>query len=376
MTQTCQILDSLRPLWANQGLQYHRRIRLWDSIIGQSAPCKTTATSMQESEAQTLEQLYSPWYDAGFASDSGRSGEWAMGDENVRELLKTLQSATGHTGSALLHEEQEREIACEVEKESQVSRPPIYKPCQHQVHEDICHFVRSGKFPGNSPSKSVTLAFWGLKHSSVGKTEYPDALGPRLYATLDFDRTVLISPGDLTDDFCKPVNWVLSGVHSDDLIIVSQYEANHILPMVRQSENSRLSIYAPRITKPMRSFKDLDFFGVGAITPTPAELMTQYLELFSGSLYFESFEDYKNFRYLLGLLTDDLGDIPESDMTNDGFVKPSARLRLSWPLISPFAVSPLPFLSALVQMRTKGSAFQQSHMGSIIQATPLTAGRF
>ncbi|KAJ5372427.1 Protein of unknown function DUF3645 [Penicillium concentricum] len=100
------------------------------------------------------------------------------------------------------------------------------------------------------------------------------------------------------------------------------------------------------------------------------------LEMFSGSLYFSSFEDYKNFRWFSGLLTDDLGEIPDGGVTNEGFVKFNTRLQLQWPINSPFLENPIPFFAALVHIRTKGNGYQQSHVGSIIKAMPLSAERF
>ncbi|KAJ5680695.1 hypothetical protein N7536_011834 [Penicillium majusculum] len=378
MIQTCQTLDSLRPLWANQGLQYHKKMSLWDLLVEQRNPAREIASSMQEREARTLSQLYAPWDEDEESTHTYNITEGDLKNGEVQELLKTLQSTAEHVvTSAYLHEEQERELACEVEREQQVFRPPSYTPCKHNLHDDIRHFAKFGEFPGNQPSKAVTLAFHGLANTSAGKLYHPHSLGSGLYSTLDFNETVEISPNDPMDDFCKQVNWILSSVHSDVLIIVSQWEANELINIVRKSQNARLNIYAPRLTKPMRSFRHLDFFGIGANIPTqPNDTMTRCLEMFSGSLYFASFEDYQNFRSFLGLVTDGLGDIPEGGMTNEGFVKFFTRLELEWPVDSAFVKSPLPFLAALVHIRTKGNGYQQSHVGTIIKAMPLSAEWF
>ncbi|KGO72346.1 Protein of unknown function DUF3645 [Penicillium expansum] len=378
MVQTCQTLDNLRPLWANQGIQYHRRISLWDLLVEQRNPSKETANSMQEPEAQTLSQLYAPWNENKATTDGHNVAEWDVNNAQIRQLLETLQSTANHVvTSTYLHEEQEREIACEVELEQQVFRPPSYTPNSHKLHDDIQYFANFGKFPGNQSSKAVTLAFQGLVNTSAGKLYHPNPLGPGLYSTLDFNQTVKISQNDLMDDFCKQVNWILSSLHSDVLIIVSQWEANGLINIIRKSENTRLNLYAPRVTKPMRSFRHLDFFGIGANIPTrPNTTMTRCLEMFSGSLYFSSFEEYKDFRAFLGLLTDDLGEIPDGGMSNEGFVKFFTRLQLQWPTDSPFVQNPLPFLSALFHIRTKGNGYQQSHVGTIIKAMPLSAERF
>ncbi|KAJ5801125.1 uncharacterized protein N7518_003193 [Penicillium psychrosexuale] len=380
MVQTCQALDNVRPLWANQGLQYHKKIILWDSIVGQSDPStkSKTASSIQEPEARTLSQLYAPWDEDRRGRNGHQMPEWNVNNEQVQELLKTLQSTPGHIAtSAYLHEEQEREIACEVEREEQISRPPSYEPEDHNLHDDIRYFANFGKFRDKKPSKAVTLAFQGLENTSAGKENHPRLLGPRLYSTVDFNQTVKISKNNVMDDFCTQVNWILSSVHSDVLIIVSQYEANELINIVRKSENVRLNIYAPRLTKPMRSFRYLDFFGVGANIPTqPDDTMTRCLEMFSGSLYFSSFEDYNDFRSFLELLTDNLGGIPDDAMTNEGFVKYFSRMQLQWPIDSPFVENPIPFLGALIHIRTKGMGYQQSHVGTLVKTMPLSAERF
>ncbi|KAJ5124142.1 uncharacterized protein N7515_007967 [Penicillium bovifimosum] len=377
MLQTCDALDNLRPLWANQGLQYYRKIALWDLLVKESNASTQVAVSMQEPEAKTLLQHYLP-------SDADRLSvldDTAPNDSNiedVRVLLNALRSTTGQSvSSAYLHEEQEREIACEVERERQVARPPNYIPHQHRLHEDIEYFAKFGKFPGDHPSRSaLTLAFEGLANTSVGDTQYPNGLGPGLYSSWDFIQTVQVREHDMEDEFSKPPHWVLSSVHNNDLVIVSQYEANAVLPIVRQSKHTRLNIYTARFTKPMRSFGNLDFFGIGSGCPMPTQRMRCCLELFAGSLYFDNFEEYKYFRYFLGLLTENYENIPQEGITSEGFVEFFTRFRLRWPLDSPFMVNPLPFLAALVDIRTRGGGYQQSHVGSVIRAIQLTPETF
>ncbi|KAJ5124379.1 uncharacterized protein N7515_008204 [Penicillium bovifimosum] len=380
MLQTCDALDNLRPLWANQGLQYYRKIALWDLLVKdvkESNPPTQVAIAMQEPEGKTLLQHYLP-------SDADRVSaldDIAPDDPNIEEvrvLLDALRSTTGQAvRSAYLHEEQEREIASEVEREREVARPPNYIPHKHRLHKDIVYFAKFGKFPGDQPSRSaLTLAFEGLTNTSVGDTEYPDGLGPGLYASWDFIRTVQVRENDIEDEFCKAPHWVLSSVHNNDLLIVSQYEANAVLPIIRRSTHSRLNIYTARFTKPMRSFGNLDFFGIGSGCPMPTQRMRCCLELFAGSLYFDNFEEYKYFRDFLGLLTGHYENIPQGGITSEGFVKFFTRFRLRWPLDSPFMVNPLPFLAALVDIRTRGGGYQQSHVGSVIRAIQLTPETF
>lgn len=83
-----------------------------------------------------------------------------------------------------------------------------------------------------------------LKKTSVGKTSYPSSLlGVELYITTDFINAVRISHNHMLDEFLKPVNWVHSSVHNNYLVIISQYEANVLVPIVLNSNNSSLHIY-------------------------------------------------------------------------------------------------------------------------------------
>lgn len=128
----------------------------------------------------------------------------------------------------------------------------------------------------------------------------------------------------------------------------------------------------------MPSFEKLDFFGVGAdVGPgQPSSRTSLALELFAGSLYRSSFEEYRNLRLFLGLMTDDIKNAPEEGISSDGYVSEPTRRLLKWPIFCPFMDNPLPFLKALIHMRTRGQGHQQSHLGSIIEARLLTEERF
>lgn len=170
----------------------------------------------------------------------------------------------------------------------------------------------------------------------------------------------------------------MSTVHSIELLILSQFEANSLLPEIRKSEHTRLHIYAPGTAKTMCSFRNLNFLSVSvsAEDHLPAEEVTRDLELFAGSLFFNSFIDYRSFRHYLALVTDSLDDIPEGATSNEGFVAEESREALMWPVDSPFKENPLPFLDALANMRSEGHGYSQSHVGSILESTILTSDQF
>lgn len=372
--QTCDTLGSLKPLWASQGLQHYKKNRLWSMLIEGSQPAQDVVSCIQEPEAQTLSQLYDP-------SDTPRTSSLNdyidSSDRIVRELLVTQSRTSGHAGCSTLHEEQERQITHEVQREQQVCRPPKQSPLPHRVHEDIRHFVKHGKFLEKGTT-ATCLAFDGLHKTSAGRFNLPQSLGSRLYNSNDFVKTVKRAKGTVDDQFLKPVHWILSNIHNHDLLLLSQHEANELLPDIRISENTSLHVYSPKTSKTMQSFDDLTFLTIGERRNEwhwPREII-QDLALFSGNLYFDSFLAYENFRYFLGLVAGSCSNIPEGRITNEGFVDEETRRLVGWPTQSPFQCSPLPFLKTLFNMRSKGHGFSQSHIGMILDVRVLTATHF
>ncbi|KAJ5136400.1 hypothetical protein N7448_004954 [Penicillium atrosanguineum] len=375
LMQTCDTLQSLKPLWASQGLQHYKKNRLWSSLIEDSTRAQDVVSCIQEPEAQTLSQLYDP-------SDVPRASSLNEyidpSDLTVRELLTARSSATsGHAGGPTLHEEQERQITHEVQRERQVCRPPKQTPLLHHVHEDIRHFVKHGKVPDKGTT-AACLAFDGLRKTSAGQFNLPQSLGSRLYTSDDFVKTVKRAKNTADDQFLKPVHWILSNIHNHDLLLLSQHEVNELLPDIRMSKQASLHVYSPKRSKTMRSFNDLAFLVVGERRNEwhwPPELI-QDLALFSGNLYFKTFLAYENFRHFLGLVTGSCSNIPEGRVTNEGFVDEETRRLVGWPTQSPFMCSPLPFLRALFNLRSKGHGFSQTHIGMILDVRVPTANQF
>ncbi|CEJ62533.1 hypothetical protein PMG11_11030 [Penicillium brasilianum] len=374
LTQTCDTLESLRPLWASQGLQHYKRDRLWYMLTEGSTSAQDVVARIEEAEAQTLSELYDPSHMPGtFTLD-----EYIDPSEpKVRELLVESLASVGIAGGPTLHEEQERQITHEVEREQQIYRPPKQKPLSHHVHEDIRYFVKFGQFPDNGTS-AASLAFDGLRKTSVGQFDIPPSLGAWLYASEDFVKTVKRAKATVDDQFLKPVHWVLSNSHNDDLLILSQHEANELLPDIRVSPTTKLHVYAPKTTKTMCSFDNLAFLTAGEARTDRSwsREIIQGLSLFSGSLYFEDFSAYEYFRNFLGLVTGVCGDIPEGRVSNEGFVDEETRRLIGWPTLSPFERNPLPFLRTLLNLRSKGHGFSQTHVGMVLDVRALTADHF
>ncbi|RAH70417.1 uncharacterized protein BO66DRAFT_451362 [Aspergillus aculeatinus CBS 121060] len=369
LNQTADALDTLGPLWASQGLQYHGRVSAWDRLSSEGRTLHEMIQVIQEPEAQSLSELYASWC-------TPRHNNLVDYLDKSDPMVQSLLLRVGEDQQkALLHEEQEREISPEVEREQQVFRPPKVPPACHYVHPDIRYFVTHGAFPGGRVSE-VEPAFRIFHHTSAGRFKFPGGLCPLLYATKDHIRTVTHIANNVDENFLKHAHWILSNAHNSNLLILSQYEANELLDDIRRSWKTKLHLYAPRRSKTMRAFEGLDFLTIGAcfVSHRSHTNTLQDLALFAGNLYFESYLAYKTFRAFLGLVTERSRDVPAKEVSVEGFVTPQARTE--WPVESPFKSTPLPFLGAVLDIRSRGHGYLQTHVGTILEAVPLGPSSF
>lgn len=366
LRQTCGSLRTLKPLWASQGLSYYKRIKLWDDLVGNTDSQETVAR-IQEPEARTLSELYAPW---DLTRESPPDHRYNQSDPVVQELMRAGNAAGSYPS---FHEEQERQISHEVQREQQVCRPPKVPPRPHRLHEHVRSFVRLGELPSDGTLNAIRPAFEALCQQQ-GQFDAPLSLGTHLYSSRDFIRTV---EGKQASDFWKPVRWVVSNVYDSKLLLISQYEANELIPEIRASPKTTLHVFAPRTSKWMRSFQDLRFLCTGSAMEHKRSIDDNHeLELFSGSLYFTSFKIYEGFRHFLGLVTESTSPLLGKRLLTEGFVDEQTRQEIGWPLHSPFQFNPMPFLSALFDARSKGHGYLQTHIGMILGGRELTADHF
>jgi hypothetical protein len=170
-------------------------------------------------------------------------------------------------------------------------------------------------------------------------------------------------------DFLRPVNWILSSGSGKDsiVVVISPYEANELLPVIRKSNNVRLHIYAPRVTFSMRSFSDLTFYSIpnslAGRWSAPAHVRTE-LNLFAGQLFFENEAEYESVCVLLALSKAHPG---AKKVELDGFVLPAYRTGKN----SPFKKTEIPILKKLIELRQKGKGYHRTHLGQILRGRSL-----
>ena len=363
------------PLWAVQGTRFERQRELWQACReGESLHM----TSMQaekflEPECQTLEQRYRP-------DHQERSAFYTASDHNhnLNLIWERCQMFEGlDAASSILQEEQERELAPEIESERQVQRPPVATPESHQIHPHVSLFVATGVL--TRPSEAYQPAYHTLRNTSAASFLDVSQFPSSLLATNDFCTTVTIPLGSsfVADAFQRPVRWILMGKESVacdlmHMIIISPYEANFLMPEIRKSKFVTLHPYAPRQS---RGFPSLDKFTLYTVPGDVhrgkiPDILRIQLMLFSGQLYLESYSEYQNLCAFLGVAS--VKTPAGLIVAADGFIKQSTQGRRDG-----FSQSPLKFLEVLMsRIRKDCQAIGRTHIGKIVDGQLLFPADF
>jgi hypothetical protein len=318
------------PLWAVQGERYESHKHLLDG----PNTTQEQAEGFLEDEAQSLESRYKPR-----AQDNDGSAQlvnWDMSNPSIMKVVSRCRDfeAMGF-GSAALSEEQEREFAPEIEEERQVEWPPRMKAHKHTVHADLRLLVRTGELDRNSVAWDP--AFQTLCTTTAGKLVDLDQFPRDLLVTVDFMRTVKIPPGThsssfVSDAYQRPVQFIISVPSLDrsgnisNLVAISPYEANHLLPLIRQHKKVTLYLFQPRANASFASLDQLVLYNIGRdfSLGSVSRSLTIQLNLFAGSLYLRSLSEYNELCDYLGLLR---GKAKHGQQVYaDGFIDPPAGM--------------------------------------------------
>jgi hypothetical protein len=358
--ETCKDICHQLPYWAQQGLDHYARSAAYKEYRT-NGDVGILRKAWLQSESQTLEEMY--WTASGSKSISEIKGVPSVSERIERLGVTKLVNVR-------MAEEQEREAQREVEIKSSIPtnrmRPPKVQPAQHIIHADILEFIETGKLPESSMHISPLLAPLNMVKSLESTIEW----SPSPLATADFITTILDSSGEGLTEYLRPVNWILSNGSGkkSTIVVISPYEANELLPVIRKSNTVRLHIYAPRVTSFMRSFSDLTFYTIpdSQTEPwsAPAHVRIE-INLFAGQLYFDSMEEYWSICSLLALW---MAHPNAKHSEVDGFVPPAYRTGRC----SPFARSRIPILKRLMELRRKGMSYHLTHLGHVLNGRPLS----
>ncbi|KAI6431703.1 hypothetical protein MCOR22_009894 [Pyricularia oryzae] len=140
------------PLWAVQGRRFGHQKHLWDQSqngnLSVTSMSPQQAIKFQEEEARMIEDFYKPG-----ERQSNPCCADASSHKGAASIVKhCAQFGQVNFDSAVLQEEQERELAPEIEQERQVERPRPAKPVTHKLDPVVVNFAKTGVLPAGSTS--------------------------------------------------------------------------------------------------------------------------------------------------------------------------------------------------------------------------------
>jgi hypothetical protein len=359
--ETCEDLRRSIPLWATQGMRYEEQKISWDAArIGKSFQFSPSqAQSFLEDEAQTLETRYRP--------NLGRAVRDSIGPNQENDIIDQIvdrcrEFDVWNMASKSLQEEQERELSPEIERERQVEMPDPAEPMKHRIHEDILILATTGKVkPG---STAFMYAFDSLASCTAAVHLKTSQIQSEILVTTDFRRTVKpLGMAYKSDAHQRPVQWVISstGCLSSNivrnLIIISPFEAQELLPIIEKHNAVTLHLYATRPSLEFQPLDSLDLFTVGKHMNSLyiSRSFVAQLNLFAGQVYLSTHEDYFETRKFLGLEGDCIKDLTEPDNDRSSGVKGSSKNGLRF------------FQILHTKIRRNCESISKTHLGRIMQ---------
>ena len=337
-----------KHLWENQQRRHEKHQLLWREKAQSGKSLQPAlAEKFLEPECRTLMETYRPV---------------AVREDEVSQVAED---------EAGMDEEQERELAPEIEAEQEKEGPPPATAARHTDDEDVEVFIKDGVI--RDIANGYGLAFPSLRHTrSAALFAIAAPLGKTssLFATADFAQTIVLEGGSRNsqDAFLRPVQWVLSSLSDGPerpsaLMIISPFEVNLFWQKIAESERVTLHLYAPHINMAYPSLDTLDLF---TIPPRPTQnippaLITELL-LFSGQLYVKDYTKYIEVCEFLGLAWK---HAEGSQMVGpDGFLLQDAMGPAGGR--SGFVESPVKFVQSLMALRRDGQSINKTHVGDML----------
>ncbi|CAK3844903.1 Hypothetical predicted protein [Lecanosticta acicola] len=360
------------PLWAVQGERFVRQDKLWKAAQDQHGNTLMTvehATKFLEDEAQTIEHRYRPRSSHDLPTYLADTTDLDL--RRIAERCREFDDLQFNSGT--LQEEQERELAPEIEQERQVQRAPPAQPAKHLLHPDVERFAMRGELTAGS--NAYYIAFTLLRRTSAEKTFPSSYLGTQqLIATADYAQTVERKGiSFVQDSFLRPVQWILTRCANgsdivQDIMIISPFEANELYHRMGQSKATTLLVYKPRANSGYAPL-DVHLHTISArpIVPVIPLSLSVQLDIFSGQLYFSSYKHYFETCRFLGLSPKALTAEMEQEgweVAADGFILRDNVGQVGGE--SRLKKSPVGFLKALMSMRRNGDGVSKTQVGGLL----------
>jgi len=376
--ETITQLRTYAPLWAHQGCGFDDRNRAWERYKEGPASAHEFISILKDKESYSLKELYGMNESVATGNQRSQLKIW------IQDRCKEFD--VGSTNDTRMREEQEREVLQVKEEQWRINRPPPAVPFRHTLHQDVRTLVSTGSTPINV--KGILSAHHCLLETTLGSFtgRLKATAFAHIFVTEDFARTIETTVGYIsntshTDDFLRPVQWVLSSSKQPQLVLLSPFEANALVDQVRESPFVTLHIYAPRTSRNMRSFEALRSFMVPHRDPAPAipANITSELNLFAGQLYFASKLTYEGTCQMLGLYLKDPPEsvkLPPGAIDATGFVRDPSVRKVLGIQHAQCTDNPVAFLRKLTELRRKGQGFLPTHVGQMLHSHDIPDDEF
>lgn len=271
----------------------------------------------------------------------------------------------------------------------EVKKPLQATPiAQQPLHKDVRHFAENGRLV--SGSQAYEQAFIALRKTALGRRSgiADHATKSRLFVTRDFSTVVAVDfGGKPLDEYSRPVHWVLWSPTTDTALILSDFEADGIIPLIRDRDpaSTHLITYAAPVTRAMTVFDTLMLYTVPTLPPNwraPTWLVRD-LGIFAGRLYFDFRTQARAVYQSLGLPpppaasiegNNPLDELSETDLLwhelpfDDTGSQEDVKVKEE---NLPFCKDPLLFMQEWLAVRRKGQDFSQSMVGRLVRGRRL-----
>ena len=321
--------------WAEQGLVHCRKKRAWNTFE-QDKNKANYFEACREDYGLSVRDLYGNSRVKMELAEIVTSKKTSLGQSlplEFDQLIERIRDLVPHKRkhAQLLQEEIELEIECEKEEQVQVERPPPALACEHQLDADVVALCVQGHFAADSES-FMTLGK-SLANSSLGvERAWNSAWSPLIQVTRDFSQTVVSKQAcHSSDDYLASPRWLVHVANVDperiSLLVISDFEANSLLPHFTSANPNRLFLFSPRLHSEQRQRLFAHDMQLNVIDVLPDTLVEE-LALFAGSLYFTEESELHAYLSLIAYCprTPHLQRFfNEKLIENNGFVKPAHR---------------------------------------------------
>lgn len=382
MAETCKETQKSIGLWYIQGVRHQQQSAI-RKAIGEAVLTPETARAFLDQEAHSLRERYGGNRNVFKVDETGFTHEEVENMKKIRNRCNEIGGIKGLRAGASMQEEQERELSPEAERQVQIERPPEMEALSHKLSASLKELVETGVFPAKTPGFVPAFTIFNKTSAAAFGFSTDEAWSADLLVTSDFATTVIhhLRKYKNQDHWIRPVHWIVSTVrHPGKYLIISPFEANKMIPRIRDSSLVNLHVYSPRVSRSMSSLDSLTEFSFQQdedLAASYASPITQLcLNFFSGQLYLEDRETYLEICKFLGI-TPSVLDKSSARIGLDGFVHPEDR-----PLFGDFfenckfQKSPIPFLMEILKMRRKGLGVDESEMGRILGGRILSDSEF